>query len=218
MPVDAAREQMVLQQVRAWDVLDPRVLAALGGLPRERFVPPAYAGLAFADASIPLGHGEHMLLPKIVGRILQAVAAEAGERALEVGTGSGYLTAGLAAMCGAVRSIELHADLAARARASLAATGVVNAEVVEADAFADGALGGGSYDVIVLTGSLPVDDPRFRERLALGGRLFVVVGEPPVMDAWLVTRIAADQWSSESLFETVVAPLRGAARRESFRF
>lgn len=218
MQVDAAREQMVLQQVRAWDVLDPKVLTALGSLPRERFVPAAYAGLAFADAAIPLGHGEHMLPPKLVGRILQAVTPASGERALEVGTGSGYLTAGLATMCGAVRSIERHADLAARARASLAATGVANAEVVEADAFGAGALGGGSYDVIVLTGSLPVDDPRFRERLALGGRLFVIVGEPPVMDARLVTRIAADQWATESLFETWVAPLHGAPRHESFRF
>jgi protein-L-isoaspartate(D-aspartate) O-methyltransferase len=218
MQVDAAREQMVHQQVRAWDVLDPRVLGVLGAVPRERFVPPAYAGLAFADAAIPLGHGEHMLPPKVVGRILQAVSPEAGERALEVGTGSGYLTACLAALCGTVRSIERLADLAGRARGNLEATGVRNAEVVEADAFADGALGGGTYDVVVLTGSLPVDDLRFRERLAVGGRLFVIVGEPPVMEARLVTRISADQWSTESLFETVVAPLHGAARREPFTF
>ncbi len=218
MQVDAAREQMVHQQVRAWDVLDPRVLAVLAAVPRERFVPPAYAGLAFADAAIPLGHGEHMLPPKVVGRILQAVAPEPGERALEVGTGSGYLTACLAAMCGTVRSVERQADLAGRARHNLEGAGVRNAEVVEADAFAEGALGGGTYDVVVLTGSLPVDDPRFRERLALGGRLFVIVGEPPVMEARLVMRISADQWSTESLFETVVAPLQGAARREPFTF
>jgi protein-L-isoaspartate(D-aspartate) O-methyltransferase len=218
MQVDAAREQMVHQQVRAWDVLDPRVLEVLGTVPRERFVPPAYVGIAFADAPIPLGHGEHMLPPKVVGRILQAVAPGRGERALEVGTGSGYLTACLAAMCGAVRSIERQADLAARARGNLAAAGVANVEVVEADAFADGALGGGTYDVIILTGSLPVDDPRFRQQLALGGRLFAIVGEPPVMDARLVTRISADQWSTESLFETVVAPLYGAPRHESFTF
>jgi protein-L-isoaspartate(D-aspartate) O-methyltransferase len=218
MQIDAAREQMVHQQVRAWDVLDPRVLAVLGTVPRERFVPLAYSGLAFADAAIPLGHGEHMLAPKIVGRILQAVAPEPGERALEVGTGSGYLTACLAAMCGTVRSIERQADLAARARANLSAAGVGNAEVVDADAFAEGALGGGTYDIVVLTGSLPVDDRRFQESLALGGRLFVIVGDPPAMDARLVTRVSADQWSSESLFETVVAPLRGAPRRETFRF
>lgn len=218
MQIDAAREQMVHQQVRAWDVLDPRVLAVLGTVPRERFVPPAYAGLAFADAAIPLGHGEHMLPPKVVGRILQAVAPEPGERALEIGTGSGYLTACLASMCGSVRSIERQTDLAGRARSSLAAAGIRNAEIVEGDAFAAGALGGGTWDIIVLTGSLPVDDSRFREYLALGGRLFVVVGEPPVMEARLVTRVSAEQWSTESLFETVVAPLHGAPRREPFRF
>ena len=117
-----------------------------------------------------------------------------------------------------VRTIERQADLAGRARNNLAAAGIRNAEVVEADAFAEGALGGGTYDILVLTGSLPVDDARFREVLALGGRLFVVVGDAPVMEARLVTRVAADQWSSESLFETVIAPLHGAPRREPFRF
>lgn len=218
MLTEAAREQMIHQQVRAWDVLDERVLEVLGKVPRERFVPEGYRELAFADAAIPLPHGEKMLAPKIVGRILQALQVEADESVLEIGTGSGFLTACFALQAGAVRSLEIHADLAGAARTRLAALGLGQAEVAAADAFAAGVPGGGSYDAIALTGSLPLYDRRFEQRLAIGGRLFVVVGEPPVMEARLVRRSGENEWTTESLFETVLPPLHGAPRRESFTF
>ncbi len=214
---EAAREQMIHQQVRAWDVLDERALEALGKVPRERFVPEGYRDLAFADASIPLPHGERMLAPKIVGRILQALQVEGDESVLEIGTGSGFLTACLALQAGSVRSLEIHPDLADAARTRLASLGLGRAEVVAADAFAAGALGNGSWDVIVLTGSLPLYDARFEQRLAPGGRLFVAVGEAPVMDARLVRR-GDGGCVAESLFETVLPALHGAPRREPFRF
>jgi protein-L-isoaspartate(D-aspartate) O-methyltransferase len=218
MLTEAAREQMIHQQVRAWDVLDERVLEVLGRVPRERFVPEGYHELAFADTAIPLPHGEKMLAPNVVGRILQAVQVGRDESALEIGTGSGFLTACLAMQAGAVRSIEIHAYLAQGARTRIASLGLGQAELVTGDAFVPGVLGHGSYDAIVLTGSLPVYDPRFEQRLAVGVRLFVVVGELPVMDARLVRRTGESEWMSESLFETVLPPLHGAPRREPFTF
>jgi protein-L-isoaspartate(D-aspartate) O-methyltransferase len=218
MPTEAAREQMIHQQVRAWDVLDQRALEVLGKVPRERFVPEAYRELAFADASIALPHDERMLAPKVVGRILQALQVEPDESVLEVGTGSGFLSACLALQGGAVRSLELHADLAETARTRLASLGLVHAEVIAADAFTDGALGAGSYDVIAVTGSLPLYDRRFEQRLTIGGRMFVVVGEAPVMEARIVRRTGESEWMAESLFETVLPPLHGAPRRAPFTF
>jgi protein-L-isoaspartate(D-aspartate) O-methyltransferase len=218
MLTEAAREQMIQQQVRAWDVLDPRVLEVLGRVPRERFVPEAYHELAFADAAIPLPHGEKMLAPKIAGRILQALQVERDESVLEVGTGSGFLTACLAMQSGAIRSLEIHADLAQAARTRIASLGLGQAEVAAGDAFVPAVLGHGSYDVVVLTGSLPLYDRRFEQRLAMGGRLFVVVGESPIMEARLVRRTGESEWMSESLFETVLPALHGAPRREPFTF
>ena len=159
-----------------------------------------------------------MLAPQLVGRILQALQAGPGQSALEIGTGSGFMTACLALQSGMVRSLEIHADLVAAARTRIAALGLGQAQVEVADAFADGALGNGSYDVIALTGSLPLYDPRFERQLAPGGRLFVVVGEFPVMEARLVRRIGAAEWLSETLFETQLPPLHGAPRRDPFEF
>jgi protein-L-isoaspartate(D-aspartate) O-methyltransferase len=218
MLIEAAREQMINQQVRAWDVLDERVLEVLGRVPRERFVPEGYHELAFADTSIPLAHGEKMLTPKIAGRILQALQVGRHESALEIGTGSGFLTACLAMQAGAIRSVEIHADLAQAARTRIASLGLGQAEIATGDAFVPAVLGNGSYDVIVLTGSLPCYDPRFERRLAIGGRLFVAVGESPVMDARLVRRTGESEWMTESLFETVLPALHGAPRREPFTF
>jgi len=218
MLIEAAREQMIHQQVRAWDVLDERVLEVLGRVPRERFVPEAYHELAFADTAIPLPHGEKMLTPTIAGRILQALQVGRDESALEIGTGSGFMTACLAMQAGAIRSLEIHADLVQAARTRIASLGLGQAEIAAGDAFAPAALGNGSYDVIVLTGSLPLYDPRFERRLAIGGRLFVVVGELPVMDARLVRRTGESEWMTESLFETALPALHGAPRREPFTF
>lgn len=218
MQTEVAREQMIHQQVRAWDVLDQRVLDVIGKVPREHFVPESWRGLAFADTTIPIAHGERMLAPKVVGRLLQALQIEPGESALEIGTGSGFVTACLALQAGAVRSLEIHADLAEAAAARLAGIGLGHARIETRDALAAGALGDGTWDVIALTGSLPLYDPRFERALSVGGRLFVVVGEPPAMDARLVTRTGESSWRTESLFETVLPPLHGAARREAFRF
>jgi protein-L-isoaspartate(D-aspartate) O-methyltransferase len=216
-PMDtlAARQQMVDQQVRTWEVLDPAVLAALAEIPREAFVPAAYSGVAFADASIPIGFGQSMLAPKLQGRILQALGIDSGDAALEVGTGTGYLCACMARLAGNVRSIELHAELAEAARANLRATGCsVNVET--RDAF--GAAPLGQFDAIAVTASLPVYDHRFEQALRIGGRLFVVVGASPLMEALLVRRVSETQWLREGLFETVLDPLIGARAPDGFVF
>jgi protein-L-isoaspartate(D-aspartate) O-methyltransferase len=211
-----ALEQMVMQQVRAWDVFDDRVLDALRQVPRERFVPAAYRDVAYADTAIALPHGQHMLAPKVVGRILQAINAAPTETVLEIGTGSGYLTACLAGAARHVRSVEIHEDLASQARARLGATGVANAEVLAADAF--DLPYDSRHDVIVLTGSLPRYDERFQRALSVGGRLFAIVGEGPAMAAKLVRRSSPTTWLSQDLFETWVEPLVHAARPSRFVF
>jgi protein-L-isoaspartate(D-aspartate) O-methyltransferase len=214
--VNSARRQMIEQQVRAWDVLDLAVLEAMERVPREEFAPPPYRDLAFADMNVPLAHGQYMLSPKLEGRILQALEIQPGDRVLEIGTGSGYFAACLGALAQAVHSVEIHADLAAAARASLLRTRALNVTVETADAFtrADAAV----YDVIALTGALPVYDPRFERMLAEGGRLFAVVGERPAMEARRITRTGPDEWLREGLFETVIEPLIHAAEPPRFVF
>jgi protein-L-isoaspartate(D-aspartate) O-methyltransferase len=211
-----AREQMVEQQVRAWDVLDARVLSILRQVPRERFVPPGQSFAAFADVQVPLPCGQRMLRPSLVGRMLQALQLTAGERALEVGAGSGFVSACLRAAGTQVRTLEIFPELAALASANLAALGMSDVEVVNADALA--AADGVRFAAIAVTGSLPVYQPYFERMLTLGGRLFVVVGEPPVMDARLVRRVGEDAWTTESLFETVIDPLVNAPRTPAFVF
>ncbi len=212
---DFAREQMVQQQVRAWDVLDERVLDTFRKVPRERFVPAEQRFLAFADVDVPLPNGQHMLRPNVAGRLLQSLELTGTERALEIGAGSGFLTACLAAGCASVRSIEIFPDLADLARANLQAFGTRNAEVVTADATH---LEGERYDAIAITASLPVYDERFQRLLTASGRLFVVVGDPPVMEAYRVRCVAEGAWVKESLFETVVDPLINARRPHTFIF
>ncbi len=214
--VEAARRQMIEQQVRTWEVRDPRVLEAMAAVPRERFVPEAWRDVAFADAEIPIGHGQCMLKPALEGRILQALAPERGDSALEIGTGSGFFAACLAQLAGDVVSVEIHADLAASAARAIAAQGITRVQVETGDAFArnDDA----RFQVIAVTGSLPVYEPRFERALAIGGRLFVVVGSPPVMEARLVTRTGKDTWLSDVLFETSIPPLFHAPAAPRFRF
>lgn len=216
MQTEYAREQMISQQVRAWDVLDERVLEALRGVPRERFVPEHYRELAFADAQIPLAHGQHMLRSMLVGRLLQALEIAPRDRILEVGAGTGFVTACLARLGGSVRSLEIFPDLAAEAAAKLRGLGIGNAEVVAADAMK--LEEDSQYDAIALTGSLPLYDERFARALRPGGRLFVVVGEPPLMQALLVRRTEGQAYGRESLFETVIDPLVNAPRRAAFSF
>lgn len=205
---DQARTQMVDQQVRGWGVLDPSVIEVMERLPRERFMPEAYRNLAYADSEIPIGLGELALRPSIQGRILQAAQVGRGQRVLEIGTGTGYLTACLAALGGRVRSVDIHADFVRQAHRSLAGEGFEDVDLAEEDAHTLAAEGP-EWDVIVVTGSLPAADASFPERLAEGGRLVWIVGEAPSMRVELVVRAAAREWRTEGLFETVVPPLAG---------
>jgi protein-L-isoaspartate(D-aspartate) O-methyltransferase len=211
-----AREQMIEQQVRAWDVLEERVLDVMRQVPRELFVPQEQRYRAYADVEVPLAHGQHMLRPSVAGRLLQALLPQRGEAVLEIGTGSGFVTACLRAMAAQVRSLEIFPELAEAARGNLAALGMRDVEVLDADAlnFDSGA----RYGAIAVTASLPLYDARFERMLRPGGRLFVVVGEAPVMDARLVRRTAEDACSVESLFETVIDPLVNAVRPPGFTF
>ena len=211
-----AREQMIEQQVRAWDVLEERVLDVMRQVPRELFVPRGQRYRAYADVEVPLARGQHMLRPSVAGRLLQALLPQPGEAVLEIGAGTGFVTACLHAMAAQVRSLEIFPELADAARGNLAALGMRDVEVLDADAlnFDSGA----RYGAIALTASLPLYDARFERMLTPGGRLFVVVGEAPVMDARLVRRTAEDAWSVESLFETVIDPLLNAVRPPEFTF
>lgn len=211
-----ARNQMVQQQIRAWDVFDERVLDVLRGVPREAFVDPEYADLAFADVEIPLGHDERMMTPTHEGRLLQALALEPGDRVLEIGTGSGFVTACLARLADSVVSLDIHKDFLDKAASRLEAQGITNVELIEADGTKD--LPADPFDAIAVTGSMENFDPRFVEALADGGRLFVVVGDSPAMEARRVTRSSGTDWRSEVLFETDLKPLVNGRQAEQFAF
>ena len=217
MNFEQARSNMVEQQIRTWEVLDQSVLDLLYAVPREDFVPPAYRMLAFADLEIPVGEGEKMMTPKMEARIVQELALRKTDRVLEVGTGSGYLTALLARRGSRVHSLEIRPALAAFGRANLERHGADNVMVE----IGDGARGDpkrAPYDAIVLTGSTPVLPRSLLEQLAPAGRLFAVVGEPPVMVARLVTCTAPGAYRTVELFDTVLAPLANAERPPRFRF
>jgi len=216
MDFEKARFNMVEQQIRTWDVLDQGILDLLFLVHREDFVPPEYRLLAFADLEIPLGDQQKMWAPKMEARVLQELAIEHGETVLEIGTGSGYFTALLARLGARVTSVEINPRLATEARAKLARAGVGSVDL----AVGDGARGWGSatYDAIVLTGSTPVLPDAFIEQLAPGGRVFAVVGEPPVMLARLARLVAPGAVAKRVLFETVVDPLANAATPARFEF
>ncbi len=206
---------MIEQQLRAWEVFDPRVLCAFDELPREQFVPERFQNLAFADTPIPLGHGEAMMAPSVEGRLLQALELKPSDRVLEIGTGSGWLTALLATLAGEVYSIDINADFTDGARARLAAAGVTNATLEHRDALAlDGETR--RFDAIAVTGSLPEYSPLFERLLNPGGRLFAIVGEPPAMDARVIVGGNDGGRLHRSLFETSVAPLHGFAHPTRF--
>lgn len=218
-PLARAHFNMIHQQVRPWGVLDERVLEALDRVPRERFVPDAYLSLAYADIDIPLGEGRHMLAPKLVGRLLQAVAVKPGDRALEIGTGTGYVGACLAHLGARVLSLEIDPGLAAAARTRLSSLGFGGVEVRAGDGLG-GQIEGGPFDVIVVTGSLPSEKALtgLRQQLTLDGRLFAVVGEAPAMAALLLTRVGGADYRRDSLFETCIDPLANAVEPERFVF
>jgi protein-L-isoaspartate(D-aspartate) O-methyltransferase len=216
MQTEFARGQMVNQQVRAWDVLDERVLDAMRRTPREFFVPERYAGLAFADTDIPLAPGQHMLTPMLVGRLLQALEAAPGMRALVVGCGTGYVPACLSAMGASVRAIEIRPQLAQAAQRNLKRAGFGQVDVITGDTF--NLELGRDYALIAVCGALPLYDERFARALGVGGRLFVIVGNSLPQEALLVTRAAEEEWDSTALFETAVDPLDNAPSPERFQF
>jgi protein-L-isoaspartate(D-aspartate) O-methyltransferase len=207
---------MIGHQLRAWDVSDPRVLDAVQGLPREVFVPPEWQSVAYADTEIPLGHGVQLAPPKIQGRALQALLQGPGDKALEIGSGTGYLTACLARLAARVTGVEIHPELAAVARRNLAALGIDNTEILEGDGLEMSF--GDRYDVICVNGSMPGSIERFERLLALGGRLFVVTGRPPAMQARRITRLDESVWTRENVFETCLPPLENARPPAEFVF
>ncbi len=217
MDLDQARFNMVEQQVRPWEVLDQTVLDAMMTIPRERFVPDAYKLLAFSDTRIPLGHGQAMFAPKWEGRLLQALAPNKHERALEIGTGSGYQAALLGHLCAAVTSIDLQAEFVTAATRRLRLVGISNVICETGDGL-DGWAAGGTYDLIAVTASSPQRRARIEQQLTPGGRLFIVIGMAPVMDAMLITRNADDSFTAESLFELEIEPLIGAELKPRFVF
>ncbi|MGE5624056.1 MAG: protein-L-isoaspartate O-methyltransferase family protein [Bacillota bacterium] len=217
MDIQTARTQMVHQQIRAWHVLEDRILAVFDALPRDKFVPEAYRNMAYADVQLPLPHGEVMWAPKVEGRALQALAPQPQETVLEIGTGSGYFAACLAKLGREVLTVDIHPDFVENAGKTLKGLGVKNVRVETRD---------GTrldwcterYDVIAVTGSLPTYDPAYGARLNVGGRLFMIVGTSPVMEALLVTRTGEDAWRTDYLFETDLPALKNAAQPRHFRF
>jgi protein-L-isoaspartate(D-aspartate) O-methyltransferase len=217
MNIEQARFNMVEQQIRPWEVLDQQVLDLLYVVHREDFVPQAYQALAFSDLEMPIGEGETMMQPKMEARILQEAAPGGTDKVLEVGTGSGYMAALLAHRARHVHSVEISPVLKRFGEANLRKAGIVSVTVEQGDA-ARGWSKHAPYDVIVLTGSTPVLPDAFLAQLAPGGRLFAVVGEPPVMSARLVTAVGGGSFNTVDLFETVLAPLKNALEREKFVF
>ncbi|MCH9027504.1 MAG: protein-L-isoaspartate O-methyltransferase [Proteobacteria bacterium] len=216
MNLEFARQQMLKQQIRAGEVLDAKILDALASVNREDFVPAEYAGVAFADCTIPLAHGQCMMSPLVEGQLLQALNPGQDDQVLEIGTGSGFLTACLATLAEQVRSVDIFPDLTEMAQTSLDRSGADNVSLATLNAMELGAEP--KYDVIAITASLPVYDRRFEKALNTGGRLFVIVGGEPVMRARLVTRVGDDEWLTDPLFETVITAMREVVAPDHFRF
>ena len=214
--MEQARFNMVEQQIRPWDVLDAEVLDLLMKVKREQFVPSEQRSLAFMDLDIPLGHNAKMWQPKLEARALQALSLQHGDRVLEVGTGSGYLTALLSMLAAHVTSVEIIPELSAQAGRTLSAHHIDNISLVVGDA-ANG-WGTEQYNAIVLTGSIAIKPEALLNNLSVGGRLFAVIGDAPAMQACLITRVSADTFTTSNLFETVVAPLVNAPQPQRFVF
>jgi protein-L-isoaspartate(D-aspartate) O-methyltransferase len=217
MDVEYARHNMIVQQIRPWNVADDDVLEVLEQLPREAFVPERYRHLAFADVEIPIGHDQHMMEPKMEGRVLQALKVRPGDHVLEIGTGSAYLTACLSWLSGDVTSIDIFEDFTLAAADRLRAQGIDHATLLTGDAMAS-PIAGGPFDVIAVTGALPLPTAHFESQLKVGGRLFQVVGQGESAQAMLVTRVSEDAVRRDNLFETALAPLINANRPTAFVF
>lgn len=217
MNMAQARHNMIEQQIRPWDVLDQRVLELIDGLPRDRFVPTAYLKLAYADVNIPLDHGQIMMMPKVEARMLQALDIKNTDTILEVGTGSAYVTALLASCGKLVYSIDIYPDFTDSANRKLTEFEISNVKLETGDAV-NGWDRHAPYDVIAICGSLPSLPDSFLQSLKIGGRLFVITGQEPVMEARLVTRTSEQGWIDQTLFETVLPPLINAPQPQRFVF
>ncbi|MFZ1245599.1 MAG: protein-L-isoaspartate O-methyltransferase [Azonexus sp.] len=217
MNIEQARFNMIEQQIRPWDVLDPQVLDLLFVVKREDFVPPAYRNLAFADMEIPLGGGQQMLAPKIEAKMLQELTLKKTDKVLEIGTGSGYMAALLAARSEHVVTVETRPELIEMAKQNFERAGITNVTIERGDG-AKGWAQRGPYDAIVVSGSLPAVPDVLLKQLRVGGKLAVVVGEAPVMEAQLITCTADGIYNTVNLFETVIPPLDGVEAKGSFTF
>ncbi|MBN3852473.1 MULTISPECIES: protein-L-isoaspartate O-methyltransferase family protein [unclassified Paraburkholderia] len=217
MNIEKARFNMIEQQIRPWEVLDQDVLNLLSVVKREHFVPAAYADLAFADLQVPLPNGQHMMPPRVEARVLQELAVKKHESVLEIGAGSGYMAALLAHRAQKVVTVEIDTELAEFARANFVKNGVLNAEVVQGDG-ARGWAANAPFDVICVSGGLPVVPQELLEQLKVGGRLAAFVGSAPVMEAQIITRMDDKQYRIASVFETWVEALENAVQPSRFKF
>ncbi len=215
--VEPALANMVEQQIRTWEVLNQTILDAILKLPRKQFVPENFKNLAYADTSIEIGHGQSMMVPKLEARMLQALELKPTDKVLEVGTGSGNVTALLASLCKHVYSVDIFPDFIEQAEKKCHASGLTNITFEVGDA-AKGWDFHVPYDVIAVTGSLPLSAEPFKEQLNTNGRLFAVIGQAPSMNATLIQRVGPDQWAEEILFETVLPPLINAEEPQKFEF
>lgn len=214
--MEQTRFNMIEQQIRPWDVPDTQLLSLLPAVKREQFVPAGRQPLAFMDMEIPLGHGAYMWQPKLEARVLHELHVQKNEHVLEVGTGSGYLAALLSRLAAHITSVEIVPELSAQAAHNLAIHGFDNIRLETGDAASS--WGAAQYDVIVLTGSVPVEPRAYLQQLNVGGRLFVIAGDAPAMQAKIFTRLANDVFESVTLFETNVAPLQNAPQPQRFVF
>ncbi len=217
MDIEQARTNMLTQQVRAWHVLDDRILDLLKEIPREEFVPTQYHDLAFSDMHIPIGHGQVMMTPGEEARVLQALDIQDTDKVLEVGTGSGYMTALMAKQADHVYSLEINPELATLAQQKLSEHDINNATIEVANG-ATGYKVQAPYDAIAITGSLPSLAKKFRKQLNIGGRMFVILGQAPTMVAYVLRRTGEDRWEEDALFETVLPPLQEVQQRDPFKF
>jgi protein-L-isoaspartate(D-aspartate) O-methyltransferase len=217
MDLEKARFNMIEQQIRPWDVLDQEILDLLAVVKREQFVPQAYAALAFVDMEIPLPGGENMMPPRVEARFLQDLNVRKHENVLEIGAGSGYMAALLAARGRHVLTVDIRPELVALARQNLANAGVTNVEVAEGNA-ADGWAVAAPYDVICISGSLPELPQSILSQVKVGGRIAAIVGSAPVMEARIITRVSETEYQVVNVFETLAKPLQGAVQPSRFKF
>jgi len=217
MNFEQARFNMVEQQVRPWDVLDADVLTVMSEVPRENFVPVAYKNTAYTDYAVPIGNNQEMLKPVLVGRLLQALHLQSDEIVLEIGTGTGYLTACLAKLASYIYSVDINADFMPEAQKNLTSLGIDNVTLQTGDA-AKGWAERPQYDAIVITGSMPEVPQAYKDSLEIGGRLFVVCGQSPAMHAKLITRVSNSHWSEENILETDLPALENSQPEPEFSF